>query len=110
MFDCCHSGSGTRHSNTTGYTFTTRGVDLPEGTRLGADALPCSRGSSVLERDKNKGLASHVFLAACTESQLANERCGRGAFTSALTNLLRSANLEQLTYSDIIKNLPELDG
>lgn len=105
ILDSCHAGSGTRDF---GGVKGVRGVRLSGDTRLGADALPAPH-DSVSEQRRYQGLASHVLLAACNPQQQAHEKNGRGAFTLALTKLLRSANLENLTYADIIKRLPEID-
>ncbi|KAE9398832.1 hypothetical protein BT96DRAFT_994537 [Gymnopus androsaceus JB14] len=111
IFDCCYSGSGTRGNGATGgLAFSSRGIKLPSGTKLGSDALQISRGSTVLTKHMNKGLASHVLLAACNELQRAKESDGRGHFTAALISKLRgrAADIHNLTYKDVIQMLPAL--
>ena len=84
-----------------------RGVRL-YGRRLGTDALPSSPESVVVDQGivRFQGLESHVLLSACNPVQQAYELDGRGAFTAALMKLLRSTNLEKLSYTDIIRRLP----
>ncbi|KAE9403636.1 hypothetical protein BT96DRAFT_878516 [Gymnopus androsaceus JB14] len=106
IFDCCHSGSGTRGKlETEGLD---RNIEVPLGTRLGRDALPAPGLTfPATLKNKYKG-TSHVLLAACTEQQTAREYGGRGVFASALISLLRSAVIHNLTYRDVIRMLPAL--
>jgi hypothetical protein len=54
--------------------------------------------------------ASHILLAGTSSSSCAYEKDGRGVFTRALLNFLRThESPEQLTYSDVIHGLPPLD-
>ena len=106
IFDSCYSGFGTRSDSATG---TPRAVVLPEGTTLGADALPAYRGPMVSLQDENKALRSHVLLAACSPIQMAQEHHDRGDFTSALTRLLRSTDVGNLTYAEAVRNVKIYD-
>jgi hypothetical protein len=57
---------------------------------------------------EKKGLASHVLLAACKDTQKAQEEYGRGLFSQALLIFLREGNLDKLTYAELIQELPAL--
>jgi len=57
------------------------------------------------ERAPQRGLASHVLLAACLPSESARERDGRGAFTTELLRLLREVPPYELRYRDILGKL-----
>ncbi|KAK0502233.1 caspase domain-containing protein [Armillaria luteobubalina] len=111
ILDCCHSGSGTR-ADDDDPTFAVRGIDLPQTYTVAQNLLndiePDARASVVAKGFETAGLLSHVLLSACQAEQTAMEKHGRGAFTSALLGLFREEGVEQLTYKDLITNLPEL--
>ncbi len=112
IFDCCHSGSGTRTDDADDPTFAVRGIDLPETYAIAQNLLheiePDARASDVAKGFEKTGLLSHVLLAACKHGQEAGERDGRGVFTSALLSLLREKGIDKLTYKDVITSLPDL--
>lgn len=56
-------------------------------------------------RDKRfpqRGLASHILLAACTSTEKAREIDDRGAFTTELLQVLRAIPPNELRYRDIL--------
>ncbi|KAG6919900.1 hypothetical protein DXG01_015608 [Tephrocybe rancida] len=101
IFDCCHSGSGTR-KNPNDKTRAIRGIGLP---------LDYNIPVAVFRPEVDPSLGpstSHVLLAACKPDQFAVERNCHGAFTLALLNLLSDEGVDKLTYADIIMRLPDL--
>ncbi|KZV82915.1 hypothetical protein EXIGLDRAFT_754684 [Exidia glandulosa HHB12029] len=127
ILDSCHSGSGTRDSSPLGVM--SRGFKLPASYAIDPDVddlkLPESytadadakedtdrgnRGSHPAVGFKASGLASHVLLAACSAEESARECDGRGYFTTALFEVLRASTARQMTYSEIVTQLPLLPG
>ncbi|KIK68739.1 hypothetical protein GYMLUDRAFT_1008897 [Collybiopsis luxurians FD-317 M1] len=109
IFDCCHSGSGTRDSRDE--TLAIRGVALPKTYNIPPEVLKLEsapRASKVAKGYEKSGLRSHVLLAACMRGQTAKERHGRGAFTSQLLELFKKEGVDKLTYKEIISRLPDL--
>ncbi|KAG6819156.1 hypothetical protein H0H93_014816 [Arthromyces matolae] len=94
IFDCCHSGSGTRGSA----NFRIRGVELP-GYKIPENI----NALSSFSRDHNR--RSHILLAACAPDKEAYEIGNHGLFTDALLAIFRKPNLEDLTYLDLITQL-----
>ncbi|KAG9102293.1 hypothetical protein FS749_009633 [Ceratobasidium sp. UAMH 11750] len=94
IFYCCHSASGTRASEDPQARLVNP-KDLPP---LSPDTdqsiihkpYTSSRASVVLTGFAHRGLRSHILLAACMASEVAWEREGRGAFTSAILSILRT--------------------
>ncbi|KAG7440929.1 uncharacterized protein BT62DRAFT_997422 [Guyanagaster necrorhizus] len=111
IFDCCHSGSGTRMEGNDP-TFAVRGTDLSKTYTVDQDLLhdiePDARAGVVAKGFEKSGLSSHMLLSACKAGQAAMEKLGRGAFTSALLILLQDNGVDKLTYKDVITNLPDL--
>ncbi|PVF92206.1 hypothetical protein CPB86DRAFT_744545, partial [Serendipita vermifera] len=108
IFDCCHSGSGTRDEFRR-----VRSVDLvdeiPED--LDRDILKGfdgSRATEVPKEFKFHGDASHVLLAACASGESAMEIDDRGAFTQSLLSTLKAFGTQNLTYDTLIRRLPSL--
>ncbi|KAI0319917.1 caspase domain-containing protein [Amylostereum chailletii] len=102
IFDCCHSGSGTRELGLA------RGFTLkdPPPENIDADILKLvarGRGANVPTKFAYAGLSSHVLLAACSPNEIAMERNGRGMFTTALLKSLESSR--NVTYKDLIRDL-----
>jgi hypothetical protein len=53
---------------------------------------------------------SHVLLSACGDLQQARERLGMGVFTSALIDVLSSADAKKDTYVNILSRIGTLEG
>ncbi|CAE7159374.1 unnamed protein product [Rhizoctonia solani] len=115
IFDCCHSAGGSR--------------DPPENARYidpsELPALPAAPDSDIIQealagsRDivdpaklglSFEGMSSHVILAACGHAEVAFENGaeGHGYFSSALLKLLRSVQVDSLTYRGCMQRLPAL--
>ncbi|KAF9240014.1 caspase domain-containing protein [Melanogaster broomeanus] len=79
IFDCCHSGSSTRNDD----RVLTRCADLAHNISLGNGQ---GRATNITPGFAQKGLRSHVLLAACSQDEPAREDVllQRGRFTSAL--------------------------
>ncbi|KAG6899196.1 hypothetical protein C0993_012399 [Termitomyces sp. T159_Od127] len=95
IFDCCHSGSGTRATD----GLTVRGVDLPTNYVVPAN---------LLEHPQSTGLRSHVLLAACERGRQAFENQVHGLFTEELLSLLKKEDINRLSYKDIIMRIRHL--
>lgn len=106
IFDCCHSGSGTRQS-IGDPTSLVRGVELPENY-----AAAMSLHEHDFVRNNGRGYTSipttHVLLAACREDQKAKENNGRGSFTSALLRTLDANSFDKITYKELILRLSDI--
>ena len=100
LFDCCHSGSGTREVKAA------RGLK-PRLTHEVTTERPLD---TYLDwyysrlRDAQQPLfvptARHILLAACERGQLAQETPGHGLFTSTLVDVLEKSDGE-LSYADL---------
>ncbi|KAF8970186.1 caspase domain-containing protein [Flammula alnicola] len=108
IFDCCHSGHGTRHEFP--WLGTERRADIPVTITRESD----ERGSSLPEQYVGKDLWSHVLLSACRHDQSARESRSassdgsiRGYFTAALLRAINEAG-PTITYSELYKCLPAL--
>ncbi|KZV60769.1 hypothetical protein PENSPDRAFT_759837 [Peniophora sp. CONT] len=113
MFDCCHSGSGTRNLGVEDISRSTaRGFDMDDAKFI-PDALH-GRGIEVPAGFVMAGTTSHVLLAACAEDGQAFEKVHgdeevsesggdvcRGVFTKALLEILMKAQ-EDTTYQDLM--------
>ncbi|KAJ6535024.1 caspase domain-containing protein [Mycena capillaripes] len=117
ILDTCHSGSGTRNrisgseKVSQNEDLMIRGVELPPNytvQRIMHNNPSSHSGVRHASRLKNRGLASHVLLAACMPNQIAREKSGRGVFTQELLRLLRAIGADKFTYKEIIERLPEL--
>lgn len=110
IFDCCHSASGTRGSDS---SYTVRGVHLRSYNQAGDDAYvgtseSGARGVSHSGKFLHAGLSSHVLLAACGEDEEARESEGKGLFTHELIARLRQKGVDVFTYSDLIIDVGRL--
>lgn len=54
------------------------------------------------------GLRSHVLLAACGAKEKAKEEDGRGVFTKAFLEVLRTVAADTVTYADLIRRIHAL--
>ena len=100
LFDCCHSGSGTREVKAA------RGLK-PRLTHEVTTERPLDTyldGYYSRLRDAQQPLfvptARHILLAACERGQLAQETPGHGLFTSTLIDVLEKSGGE-LSYADL---------
>ncbi|KZV62254.1 hypothetical protein PENSPDRAFT_692662 [Peniophora sp. CONT] len=115
IFDCCHSGSGTRDVRR-------KASRLERGFDLDVDLIPANldkviwktvpkaRGTSATAGFTKCGCRSHVLLAACRETENAFEERGRGAFTRALLDTLKTVATDSITYKDLMQRLPVIPG
>jgi hypothetical protein len=105
IFDCCHSGSGSRANPDRTPRVAEALYDIPADLdqniwgRSGHD-----RGTKYEPGFLHKGLRSHVFLAACSAKEKAFEDSinKQGAFTHALLSLLEVVSADQLTYAELL--------
>ena len=104
IFDCCHSGSGTR-VEPEGRVI--RGVDTKDVPPLieSDDSGILPAGSAILSGRVQRGLTTHVHLAACAPNQKAGETRNGGYFTLAFLELLRKSGASNLTYKRCIQEL-----
>ncbi|KIJ27950.1 hypothetical protein M422DRAFT_71496 [Sphaerobolus stellatus SS14] len=115
IFDCCHSGSGTRTDEVEPERLA-RVVEIedvpPElDMHIWNDEERCkdeTRGAFLAPGFVRCGLRSHVLIAACGAEEKAREHCGRGIFTEALVKTLRSVGADKVTYQDVLKRIPAL--
>ncbi len=113
ILDCCHGGGATRSPGVR--TVPPRCDSLRVMLRTGEEDLKDLLGhQSILDKNWRPDLDSHVIVAACGESEFAQEvqvavREGagcRGAFTKALIGTLKSGTLRKgATYQDLFKAL-----
>ncbi|KAF8594923.1 hypothetical protein BDV93DRAFT_564909 [Ceratobasidium sp. AG-I] len=111
IFDCCHSGSGTR-VEPEDQMF--RGVDTkdvpPVTQNLDRDILRAGFAAEIsLSREVRRGLATHTHLAACAPNQRARDTKDGGVFTIAFLDLLRRLGACNLTYKSCIRELRQLN-
>jgi Caspase domain len=100
IFDCCFSGSRTRATD-----------HIARSTQINDNVptdLDIDIWKNALVGFQHHGLRSHVLLAACGAKELAFEQEGRGAFTSALLELLRTICAQNITYANLLQRLPTL--
>ncbi|TFK52883.1 hypothetical protein OE88DRAFT_1656533 [Heliocybe sulcata] len=112
IFDCCHSGSGTR-SDKEDPTYRVRGIDVVSNVPPSLDkkiwaAASQGRAGDLASGFLRSGMRSHVLLAACGSGEKARERNGRGVFTTALLDVLVSRTSSQMTYTQLVDSLPSL--
>ncbi|KAG8755819.1 hypothetical protein FRC14_003630 [Serendipita sp. 396] len=106
IFDCCHSGSGTRDGSRR-----VRSVrvseDIPED--LDIEIWGRKNGENADVPAEASG-SSHVLLAACASNQSAIENNRQGLFTRALLEAVSEIGFRNLTYASLIRHLPDLPG
>ncbi|KAI0312157.1 hypothetical protein OF83DRAFT_1087200 [Amylostereum chailletii] len=112
IFDCCHSGSGTR-TDVWDPTRLARGFHLEEPLPEDIDEgilkdSQTGRGASVPSGFAHAGLRSHVLLAACGAEEVALEQKGRGIFTRALLRALSVVGADRMTYTDLMSRITDL--
>lgn len=118
IFDCCHSGSGTRTFELDP-TWLIRGVEVRQPFRDSkidreiwndVATAPLGRGTRPPPHFAYCGLGSHVYLAACGAEEKAQEAKGQGKFTTGLLKVLTAPGSEKLTYNELIKRIPDIPG
>lgn len=57
-----------------------------------------------------RGLRSHVLLAACASTELAMEHQQRGVFTVALLRALAAVGQQKVTYRELLRRVYALPG
>ena len=110
VFDCCHSGSGTRGGkrDDTSPSVNIRCVNVEAS--IHAEDLDCDiwdsgrRGSGPLNVLRGN-LGSHILIASCGSSESAIEINGHGSFSDKFLKLLRSVPPDQLRYADILTQM-----
>ncbi|ELU39050.1 mycorrhiza-upregulated peptidase C14 [Rhizoctonia solani AG-1 IA] len=115
IFDCCHSAGGTRDE-----IDDARFIDKSKLPKLPAspdkDIIDKALGGSRDVVDPAslglsfEDMGSHVILAACGHAEVAFENGAEkhGYFSSALLKLLRSVQIDSLTYRACMQRLPPL--
>ncbi|EFI27919.1 hypothetical protein CC1G_14410 [Coprinopsis cinerea okayama7 len=97
IFDCCHSGSGTRGAESGGDPLAqVRGGEVLHGLPFDfvqGDTTEASRGMSIAKGFTDRDTRSHVLLAACS------------ARHSWHLRLLRRVSLGQLSYSRVLSHM-----
>jgi len=109
IFDCCHSGSGTRTVSQSGRI--ARVIEIPHDISWDIKPEICSDAQSAVTNAPSflyRGMTSHVLLAACRAKELAYEVQGKGVFTTALLKLLHEVGPQNLTYDSLLRRLPRL--
>ena len=110
IFDCCHSGSGTRGDSS---VILTRGIDYEKKVPKDLDdellaRAGNTRGVKHAAGFLNHGLESHVLFAACNSNEVAREANGRGAFTTALLATLATVCTDKISYTDLLRRIDAL--
>ena len=57
----------------------------------------------------DRGIRSHILLAACSKNEFAREKDCRGNFTKVLLKLLQEVNPSYLTYDSLLYEMDEID-
>ncbi|KIJ46649.1 hypothetical protein M422DRAFT_778362 [Sphaerobolus stellatus SS14] len=111
ILDCCYSGSGTRYDSSPDGedNLLFRREEIPPDVvfdpDIDEDGSDAYRAMSHCSEFYDKGTRSHMLLAACSKDELAREENGRGNFTRALLNLLRTSNVRDLTYACLLRRI-----
>ncbi|KAF8872485.1 caspase domain-containing protein [Gymnopilus junonius] len=112
IFDCCHSGSGTRikdpdRLDRTAYLENySIPVDLDEDLSYHS-VLGSSRSITPLS---GPSLSTHILLAACSATERAGEMNGRGKFTRSLEAALKAVSPDHITYMELLDRLENIVG
>ncbi|KAK0227190.1 hypothetical protein EDD85DRAFT_161753 [Armillaria nabsnona] len=111
FIDCCHASGVSRDPDPeTGLRFTraTHSYNVNDMLRAADARLP--RHRSVLSKDWEPDMDSHVILAACRDYQYAKETLGKegygGVFTRTLVSVLMFGDWKKdTTYVELSKRL-----
>ncbi|KAF8972429.1 caspase domain-containing protein [Flammula alnicola] len=109
IFDCCHSGSGTRTEEPLARVSRLDDkLKVPSDLdrRIWRDEVP--RGASVSTGFAQTGLLSHVLLTACGAREQSLEDKTGGRFTNALLTTLRTVDADKVTYRDLLNRMPAI--
>jgi hypothetical protein len=111
IFDCCHSGSGTR-TDQIDPTHLVRGFEITGTIPAELDkniwGNSNERGTSIPSGFLQNGLRSHVLLAACGAKEKAKEERGRGVFTNAILDVLNFVSPDTITCADLLQRIHAL--
>ncbi|KIM78106.1 hypothetical protein PILCRDRAFT_603652 [Piloderma croceum F 1598] len=119
VFDCCHAGSLSRDavnpaiwSKTVSHRSRTVMLEdkLVEDLDRNIWQRKTSAGSKIAAGFVQKGLKSHVLLAACSALQKAREDERGGYFTSAFLALAQKEGVDKLVYSDVLYRMDQILG
>ena len=111
VFDCCHSGSGTRGGKRDDAwpSVNIRSVNIEASIHaedLDRDIWDLGRrGSAAPSNLLHGNLGSHMLIASCGSSESAIEINGRGSFSNSFLKLLRSVPPDELRYADILTQM-----
>jgi Caspase domain len=111
ILDCCLSGTGTgSESGSTRYMRSEIPNSVPSDLdlRIWSDAQHETSGVAIVSGFLQHRRRSYVFLSACQAGGVAYERHGKGAFTTALLDLLSRVDAEKVTYANLLQRLPSL--
>lgn len=109
IFDCCHSGSGSRDPKALERGLKGRITIPAELDRNIWGSHISGRKAKIPTGFLNKGLRSHVLLAACSATESAKERNQRGVFTAALIQALETFGVDSFTYNELIHQIGGLE-
>ncbi|KAF9477976.1 hypothetical protein BDN70DRAFT_74573 [Pholiota conissans] len=119
IFDCCHSASATRgaSSGDDSTVSISRSVVLQSSEVYSqqlfqelSELQPVTRGNVFVPKYLNRGLGTHILLAACKATEEAHETNGRGRFSAALLQLLDRVSSGTLQYCDILNQIDKIEG
>lgn len=77
---------------------------------LDRDIWGTGRKAKISSGFLNKGLRSHVLLAACSSQETAKEADHRGVFTTTLIKALETTGTDFITYTELIHQIGSLEG
>jgi len=110
VFDCCHSGSGTRGGEEDVRVRSATSALENISLRSDLDGEIIKEAHAIGHLPKIGSSGSQILLAACQKSQLAREKKNRGRFTMALLDTLKRVDLNETTYLQLMVELPNIPG
>jgi hypothetical protein len=110
VFDCCHSGSGTRGEkrDKTWPSVNIRSVNVEASIHvedLDCDIWDLGQRGTCAPSNLRGNLGSHMLIASCGSSESALEINGHGSFSNSFLKLLRSVPPDELRYADILMEM-----